>query len=1456
MKNEFSSRFSRIIYAITVLIVMGAYSLNADINRDVASKDAEEVQRTPRGEFDQQLNSISNFEFHSTNYGVWGYNVANGRGGGFWPRASQNQYMFAAGVWFAGRKKLISTDTIGRKRVMITYNPNTGQSWMAPGSVDDGFISSGDAEAIQKNRVYFSTDVSPSDGTPYVNSIYPKWPIWDTDAHDTVRFNNYYGKYVNDISLRNRFAYSKGPTMISGEDIFTIYKDTDLSRYEGGTAKRRQDGYPLGFQIEQTVYSWGFGDYRDFIFIKYMFIHPSKYFKDTLRACYMAAVLDIDIALATNPIAGAQNDRAIYYDEEDTLNLAVQWTNGDAGEAGKNFGYLGFTFLESPAVDVDNYIRKDKRKFDNQEQLGLTAYKNWPITEDPNTDERRYDFISIESKPQRYPADDQPGDRRLLFGTGPFNMVPDDSARIVIGVVLGNTTSGRDATGEIADMAELIRKVKFAHFVYNNNFRAPEAPNRSVIKGIGRNTSWPIPQSGWEGLNNAVVIQWDSTAELSVDTLERGMDFMGFRIYRARRADLDTFDVDQIDGKRKGPLAWREVRSYSIPSPWLKSDSIARPATISIDYFDFAEAISPSDRMWLVKRYPTFAAPWGRYFSNMNRDIYLRDGPTAFYPMQSNGRVNTAKFTKLDSIRHVYLAAPFDSLPRVTVRQAQLRDGGGTVNIVDSAEAEAAKTKLIALIRASKVKMIPFGFRDVDTIQMADNTTFTYSIPNRPWEETNEVRHVLISGYTNTLTNGRVFYDNGDDNSDGTIQETKNLAFSEKLINNVDYFYGVLAFDEGDWLLPIDGKSNVGKMGLPNVARTHPMQARGGTMSKIELVVLPEDRDRMGGIYNVRLDVPEKTRFSQMFSGRTLEVEFTRTWIPALDRRDPSRSGASFHGGFYALIAMMRDSATQRFIGGWGSPLPPELCGSGASTESGAIPGYFTTNAFTWVDADTSIRLDTVWVVGQDGKDSVAGFRRIINFGMPFNDSTTIRYGTYTSTARCFSGNRWALGTVGLEFDYAIQQSGGRYRAKATGNVVKGPAGIMVGSTSTWAEDPAVESYWLGRADLITSFDEMGDREPYYRDANVIRLSNSGGMNNGRGIYELEFLPGGTETITTEFRRLGTDVSTAGERTFPNVPFYNVRVRNVYEFNRVEQTLSGAVDIPVQYPFDLKLLKGPTRDSVPGHLQVPPGYYSLGAYGWRNTRLTERDKPTELDDRAGIRRGQCTVGPDSLKPLGTQGRYYVSRTVSTSGTDTLDFCHFITIGGLEFVIDFSWKVQRSGLGGFSLRPQSVSIEAQNAARKDFEVGDKVQLISMGGAFGFPHPGAKVYAKVSQGDLELNGKGHTDASLDEITVVPNPYYVKHEAERSPWDAKIFFTRLPRVCTIDIYTTAGDHIQTIEHNEHISPEPHKTSIDVWRLMSKNAQRVASQTLIARISIPNGAETVKKFTVVVGPARVVEN
>jgi hypothetical protein len=1322
-----------------------------------------------------------------------------------------------------------------RKRVMITYNPNSGQSWMVPGSIEDGEDVDQGSSGIQKNRIYFSTDFNVSDGTDLTNKDFPKWPIWDSSPTDTLRVNNYYGNYINDPSSRDRSVSPKGPAFVSNEDIFAVFKDTDLSRYEGGELNRAGEGFPLGFQIEQMIYSWGFGDYADFVFLKYLFIHPKQIapgkFTDTLFQCWMAGVMDVDIALRTNPIGGAQNDRARYFSEEDTLNLAVQWTNSDRGEANNNFGYLGFNFLESPAVDPDGFIRKDKKQFPVTEQLGLRTMRNWPITFDPLANEDRYNFMSTGQRD----GDDGPGDRRLLMATGPFNMSPGDSARIVVGIILGATATGKDATGTTEDMAELIRKVRFAQFVYNNQFRAPAAPDISVIKGYDATGSlYSVPKQGWLPLNNAVVIQWDSTAELTVDTLESGLDFMGYRIYRARRTDLDTFAQDLQTTARKGPLGWKEIRSFPLPVPFAKTGTTVGNTGVPIDNLVIADVIKPGQKRFLVARSPSFVLPWAGYWNT----LLTRRPPNYRISVLQNGTLDVNTFDKYDSVRCMYMTSQFDELPAVGRSSSQ----SATVWGLDSVQAQVARDSLIRLIIDKKIKIEPFKFADTNHVVNTDGSVSITST-RRVWEETNEVRRGLIGPYMHELTNGRQFYDVGDDNFDGVVGYDADPEKSEKLINNVEYYYSIRAYDEGDYTLGTSTKLNLKAVGLSNSVTVEPLGSRPGGNATVEFRIDPDQQAKLGGIYNIKLQITDQQRFNQIFGGHTLELVFYRSW----NAIDHDRQDATEPIGLYDLNFYLRDSATGAQISEWGTALPPQLCGS-VNTE-----GYFTENTVTWIDTTglayrtdsaTGAIYDTVYnpVTGELVRVDTTTFH------LPNSTDRIIRSGTYTTTAPCFF-NKYALGTVGVSFDYAVEQWGGVYRKVDDGVIVQGG-------------DPAIY-VGAGRNDaLVYNGSRVLNQPPADFEAPYPGFRLAGNWptsyNNGPAVYEVTFEPGSTETITTNFRTNTSvgDADNNGKRvTFENVPYLNMKIRNVAEFTRQDVRPDGSTgSATVSYPFDLtnvpvSLDSASQRVNFPNPELVPLGSFAVAAYGWRNSKYGDF-KTTNI---------QYFAADSNLAgPVGSMGKYYLSRALSTTGQDTLDFTHVITIAGAQFCIDWSRFGGRNSIPTYRTIPLDTNYngkpnDAPVIPSADFKPGDKIRLYTQGGALGFPFNGAKAYARVGQYDPELAGRAYTDEELEQVQVVPNPYYVSHEGTRSPYEGRLYFARLPRKATISIYTTNGELVKTFTHDETTSDDPSTFGTYVWDLLSRNNQRVTSQMLIAKIETPSGASVIRKFTVVVGPARI---
>jgi hypothetical protein len=94
-------------------------------------------------------------------------------------------------------------------------------------------------------------------------------------------------------------------------------------------------------------------------------------------------------------------------------------------------------------------------------------------------------------------------------------------------------------------------------------------------------------------------------------------------------------------------------------------------------------------------------------------------------------------------------------------------------------------------------------------------------------------------------------------------------------------------------------------------------------------------------------------------------------------------------------------------------------------------------------------------------------------------------------------------------------------------------------------------------------------------------------------------------------------------------------------------------------------------------------------------------------------------------------------------------------------------------------------------------------------------------------------------MDKIKVVPNPYFIRNELDRDPNVAHLMLTHLPEVCTIRLYTLAGDLIQQIEHTSG-------TGQEIWNDLTRNDQIPASGVYIYHISSAFG-EKVGRFAII---------
>lgn len=251
---------------------------------------------------------------------------------------------------------------------------------------------------------------------------------------------------------------------------------------------------------------------------------------------------------------------------------------------------------------------------------------------------------------------------------------------------------------------------------------------------------------------------------------------------------------------------------------------------------------------------------------------------------------------------------------------------------------------------------------------------------------------------------------------------------------------------------------------------------------------------------------------------------------------------------------------------------------------------------------------------------------------------------------------------------------------------------------------------------------------------------------------------------------------------------------------------------------------------------LPGGIDTIGnvIFGWIlpywNIRITDGATGEELEPgvdwtmRLYITRAQ---GGPQATPV--RNRYYLSGP-APNGFE-LHAGHLLTINNSVVVFDYPDR----GRGSGKPPPTFPWGSGHRAGTRDFQVGDRVRIRWDGGVRGlFPRDAVVSLTGPAPGQAEV-----TENMLDKVRIVPNPYMIRHEAQRGA--PRLYFNYLPEECTISIYTVALDRIATLYHQGGSREE--------WDLMTERGQRVASQLLFASIEAPNGKKVTKKFAVILG-------
>ncbi|UCD37406.1 MAG: hypothetical protein JSW54_11320 [Fidelibacterota bacterium] len=128
-------------------------------------------------------------------------------------------------------------------------------------------------------------------------------------------------------------------------------------------------------------------------------------------------------------------------------------------------------------------------------------------------------------------------------------------------------------------------------------------------------------------------------------------------------------------------------------------------------------------------------------------------------------------------------------------------------------------------------------------------------------------------------------------------------------------------------------------------------------------------------------------------------------------------------------------------------------------------------------------------------------------------------------------------------------------------------------------------------------------------------------------------------------------------------------------------------------------------------------------------------------------------------------------------------------------------------------------------------------------------GLADYYRISATPASIDASTVQDQMAD-IAVVPNPYVATSGMETPPpqvftygrGERRVDFIHLPQVCTIRIFTMAGEHVQTLEHSEPIFD-----GTESWNLLNKDGHDIAPGIYIYHVETPDGHERIGRLAII---------
>lgn len=477
------------------LFLIIAVGLSSFLGFKVGDKDKDKDNRLNKPTLNDHFNyiAINQVLMWVSNNGDGSHDPRTGGNGFYWPGGvnATKSAIFEDGLIWAGK--------IGRD---VRMNGNTHRQGLQAGKILD--VGVADDPSLGKYRVYKIRKgweaLPPGPVRDAFEKDYKEWPIDDGAPYEIV-------------------DGVKVPQFVGDEVLWYVANDLDHAR-----SSRTYGSPPIGLECQTTVFGFNrTGALGDMVFKKYKVINKSG---TTIRDMYLGYWSDTDLGFADDDYTGCDTTLSLGY----TYNA----DNNDDGIYGTPPPAVGYDFFQGPILKGDP---TDSAKFDGKWRKG---YKNLPMTSfafyinphstyrdpmqgnyqgtlefynylqgliwngnpfiDPNTNQITQFVLTGDpvKKTGWYEGPGWPGgppadDRRHLMSSGPFNMAPNDTQEVVIGIVIAQ------GTDNLSSITELKRKDIAAQIAFDLDFKLTPSP--------------PSPKMHYVPHDKAITLWWEPNAE-------------------------------------------------------------------------------------------------------------------------------------------------------------------------------------------------------------------------------------------------------------------------------------------------------------------------------------------------------------------------------------------------------------------------------------------------------------------------------------------------------------------------------------------------------------------------------------------------------------------------------------------------------------------------------------------------------------------------------------------------------------------------------------------------------------------------------------------------------------------------------------------------------------------------------------------------------------------------------